>query len=238
MFATTNYADMIEGLEVDLALHLNRCPVNDILLPILERKGRVTGTPPLQIYLPSGIPFLSGTLEDFFGISTCNAALRILDVVVTRRIADAFLMRVINDVCDASTEDWKLLLAPVVPLSDISYSHIACLLGYLGQSGIKGDPFVMTIATFTEFAPLVCGLWRITENHPLLGPDVVAVTAGLHGFYSSLLPSIIPLGKFFECVLRCSTFFLHGITTADEERISLPIMKVEVNQESADTLHQ
>lgn len=76
-------------------------------------------------------------------------------MVVTRRIPDALLVREINKVCDASTDERKLLLVPIVAASEVSYSHAACLLGYLGHGGIKSDPFVKAIATFTGFAPLI-----------------------------------------------------------------------------------
>jgi ubiquitin-protein ligase len=229
---------MIEGFDVDLDVNRNVRQVNDTLLPILQSKSRVSGPPQLQIYLPSVIPFLSGTLREFFNVPVCANACHILYVVVTRPIADALLTREMNELCDASTEDRKLLLAPVVPLSEVSYSHFACLLGYLGHDGMKGDPFMKVIATFTGFAPLISGLWRMVENHPVLGRDVAAVSAALYGFYSSLLPSTLPPEKVFEYVLRCSAFVFEGLSSTKKERISLPIRKVEVDSHSADPLHR
>jgi hypothetical protein len=234
VFTTTSSKTIFEGFEVDLSLSLNLRQVNDILLPLVQGTAIVDGVVQLHIFLPSGLPFLSGTLSDFFKVPAFSQAQRILSVVITRRIADVLLSREFAEVCDASNDDRKLLLSPVVPATGVGYSHIACLLGYLGHDGIKWYPFMKVLATFTGFAPLICGLWRIVDNQAVLGRDIVAVTATLYGFYTSLLPSTLPRGKIFEYVLRTSTFVLHGMSVADQERILLPIQKLPVDRSSPD----
>jgi hypothetical protein len=237
IFATTSYSDMIEGFEVDLNLDYNPEQIKEIVLPLLQPKSKISEIPQLHLFLPGGLPFLNGTLREFLEVPQFEESLHILYVVVTRYIPDVLLSLRIDDICNASNDERKLLLSPVVIATDISYSHVACLLGYLGHGGMKGDEFSRVMAIFTGFVPLICGLWRITANDGVLGRDVVAVTAGLYGFAGSLLPSTLPPDRVFEYILRCSTFVLHGGTPAEQDCVILPINKLDIPSESNDPLH-
>jgi hypothetical protein len=229
---------MIEGFDADVSLDFGVRQVSDLLLPLIranaKRKEGVPRDAQLQLYLPGGIPFSGRSLRDFFTVPTFSRSQRFIYAVITRQIPDAVLTGGIDEVCDASTESRRLVLSPVVASTDVGYSHVACLLGYLRHGGVKADAFVKTIATVTGFAPLITGLWQITENHVLTGRDVAAVTASLYGFYASLLPAPLPPARVFEYVLRASTFVLHGLITADQDRISLPIMKIAIDARSGD----
>jgi ubiquitin-conjugating enzyme E2 D/E len=229
---------MIEGFEVDVFLALGVRQLSDFLLPLIRASARrQEGVPPdarLQLYLPCGIPFLSGTLGDFFAVPAFSGCQRVLYAVITRAIPDAFLTAAVDEVCDASTERGCAILSPVVASTTVGLSHVACLLGYLRNGGLKASPFTQAIATLTGFVPLISGLWRVTENHALTGRDVAAVTAPLHAFYGSLLPATVPPAQAFEYVLRVSTFVLHGLPSAELERLSLPLATVAVDAGSSD----
>jgi ubiquitin-conjugating enzyme E2 D/E len=231
VFTTCSYTAMIEGFEVDIDMACSPREVSDLLLPIVQRdECPVEGPPQLQVYLAGGLPFSNGKLGDFYGNETFKDAHRVLYVVVTRRIPETLLTSECPELCNAASEDKKLLLSPVVPSSEAGLSNVACFLGYLNHDGLKGDAFVKVLAQFTGFTPLIFGLYRMIEKISVLGRHVVAVTAALYGFYQSqLIASTCPPVKVFEYVLQCSSFVLHGFQQSELDSMQLPVTKAGID---------
>jgi len=117
--------------------------------------------------------------------------------------------------------------------SENGYTHMACLLGYANQFGEMGDRLLRTAALSTGFAPLIVGLFRMTDNLSVHGRHVVAMTASLFCLYSHLI--LAEPGKVFDYVLRCSCFVVHGLDKDSEERV-LPIQKLKQDATATDGL--
>ena len=205
VYMTTDYASMTQGEEIPIQMDWDVRSLTDSLMPIVQRKSVIRDPLMLHVFLPGGIPFTKGKLSEFFSVPEFSngQVRRAIYVVVTRRIRDDVLNRPLVELCDCSSEDMKLLLAPVVAQSDIGLTHIACLLGYLRHGGLKADDFLKSVATYTGFAPLICNVFRIMDSTvPIYGRNLVAITASLFCFYSHLIPP--SPDKLFEYVLRCS----------------------------------
>jgi hypothetical protein len=228
-----SYNSLLEDFEANLSLSLNIRQLNDNLVPLIQETAIVDKAVQLHSYLPGGLPFLSGTLSDFFKVPAFSQSQRIFCDLITRRIPDALLSREFAEVGDASTDDQKLLLSPGRPC------EWRWLFTHRLSAGLS-RPWRDQRRSIRESAGDIQQekFCRIVDGQPVLGCNIVAVTATLYSFYSSLLPSTLPRGAIFEYVLQTSPLLLHRMLLTDQERIVLPIQKVTVSTISQDQLHR
>jgi hypothetical protein len=100
IYATTSYVDMIEGIEMDLDFNSDVKAIETRLTSVLVNKMSISESNEVHIFLPSGLPFVCGTLGGFFGIPWFSDGLRILYAIVTRRLGEDLLEAKIDEVCD------------------------------------------------------------------------------------------------------------------------------------------
>ena len=229
IYTTADYDSMVNGEEFAVNLNWDPRQLNDALMPLVQRKVRISDPIMLHLFLPGGIPFLKGKLNDFFSMPEFGGARHAIYVVITKRINDSVLKKEYLELCDCRSDDSKLLLSPLYKQSENGYSHIACLLGYLRRSGLKTDLFIRAMCKYTGFAPLIVSIFRMSEGLTVYGRDIVCVTASLFCFYRLLIP--IDNERLFDYLLRCSCFVVHGVTK-QEETADLPLLKVENNPSS------
>lgn len=137
----------------------------------------------LHVFLPGGLPFLHGTVQDWYDATDVNR--HNLYVVVTRPLGDA-VDRVITNVADCSSDFMKSLLSPLYDSTPQGYFEMACLLGYFQYDGHHTQDILLRLARVTRFAPLVCSLYRFLEHEEVNGRNIIAITAILHTLFKSI----------------------------------------------------
>ena len=137
----------------------------------------------LHVFLPGGVPFLSGTLKEWQ--EAMQVRQKNLYVVVTRDLGKAS-KSVIKELGDFSSDMMKNLLSPLYESTPAGLAQVAALLGYCQHDGPKTEDLLLLFAQVTGFAPMVCSLFRIMEHENITGLDVVAIT----GVLPTLLNSI------------------------------------------------
>lgn len=206
IYTTIDYKSMVKGDDFRIQMDWDLEHLTKFIMPEIQRKTSTRTPLMLHVFLPGGIPFTKGNLNQFLE-SSPGTVRHVLYIVVTRRIPEDFLNATYHELCDCSTEAMRLLLAPFLPQTEIGLTHIACLLGYLRHENRDGDKFLRALACYTLFPPLICNMFRIMDSSmSISGRNIVAVTASLLCFYKHLLDSIVPSDRLFEYVLHCSCF--------------------------------
>ena len=153
----------------------------------------------LHIFLPGGLPFLRGTLQDWQDASDFQKC--ILYVVVTRPLGDA-VDRVITNVVDCSSDFMKNLLSPLYDSTPLGYFEMACILGYFQYDGPQTQDLFLRLARTTRFAPLICSLYRFMEHEEINGRNIIAITGVLHTLFKSIPREDIPNQNVLERTLK------------------------------------
>lgn len=168
--------------------------INDLIIP---------PNPEIFVFLPGGIPFLSGTIGDYTDSTVISHPH--LYVIITRHIGN-LVNRVIDNVCDCSNNDMKLLLSPICESTENGYSQIASLLGYIQHQGNHSEKLFLTLAKITRFAPLITSYYRFFESAEMNGLNIISITSCLHTFCSSILPENMDPINVFDSLLKCCSF--------------------------------
>ena len=238
VYSSLDYDSMISGTPIDLDMNDNVDVVKTKVRGVLKNKIR-DDLVKIQLYFVCGIEFNNGTLGDCLTyIAAFQTAPRRIYAVVTRDIPDEALCAEYGEMCDIRG-DRKLLLSPVCDSTDGGLSQVACLLGYLHREGKLTDSFLRTVAVFTGFAPLIVGVYRLSERAKLTGKDIVAVTAPLFAFCKALVQGVGGDNHVFEFTLRVACYAVHGLN-ADLRECDLPVMKAKWldNYDKADTFRK
>jgi hypothetical protein len=138
-------------------------------------------------------------------------------------------MKTYLDLCNAASDDRKLLLSPLCDSTEHGYTHVACLLGSINRGGSLGSRFIKAMATFTGSAPLIVSLRRISKNVHVTGLDIISVTASLdtlcHGYLEGAAKNV------FDSVLQLSSYFCEE---APEQTENLPIAEIPTDTLSSE----
>ncbi|OHT12808.1 hypothetical protein TRFO_17281 [Tritrichomonas foetus] len=231
-FCTATPELMLEGIDVDLNLSFNPHQCQDHLLNCIKTHTNVSGLS-LQVYLPGGLPFIAGTLSDFFSCKSIPS-IRVIYGILTRRISDVVLNNNYPELCNVSDPDRKLLVSPLCDSTDKGLSDMACLLGYLNHDGVKGDLLLKSAAAVTHFPPLIATINRIIERMQVTGRDIACFSASMFCYFKYMLPSNIPNNKVFEYGLRCCNIFSH----VNDIPTDVPILSFEVKPTNTDPANQ
>jgi ubiquitin-protein ligase len=188
------------NLEHDLGVEGVRAKVGGLVGGMAD--ARLPANIEFHIFLPGGLPFLSGTLDDFYeavGNSACNHRLY---VVVTRRLGD-LSTSVLRETCDCTK---AILLSPLYECTREGIADIGCFIGYLQHSGAKAEHMLLVFAKITRFAPLISSVYRLLEGEEVIGLNIVSVTGPLHTLCRSLLPSRIGAEHVLQYCLKVLSF--------------------------------
>lgn len=158
----------------------------------------------LHIFLPGGIPFLDGFISDYVSCGV-DITKDILNVIVTRPLKAGLLERPIDSPCNC-TGDMKDLLSPLFDSSQAGLTQIACLLGYFYYGGVNAEKLLLILAKATRFSPLLVNLYRLLEHSPLIGLNIIAITAPLFIFFKPLLSEDITSREVFENTLNIISY--------------------------------
>jgi ubiquitin-protein ligase len=211
VYSTLNFESMVTGDEIDLTAGLTLEQAENAV----RAKLRIGREFAVHLFLSGGLRFSRthganpNTADGLFK-NWVNLRQR-LYAVVTRPIPDALLTRQFpeGDLCDCR-DPMKPLLSPICASTDVAYTHIAVLLGYLhsGSAGDRGSDLVQAIAAVTDFAPLVCGIARIHRRELITGLTIATICASYHCLIGRLLPGV-PEPNRFEFALRTASWLVH-----------------------------
>ena len=158
----------------------------------------------IYVFLPGGLPFLSGTLGDW--CSARETSCRIY-VVVTRPLG-ASVSRVISELTDCSNAEMQRLLSPIHDSTAQGYAAMACFLGYIQHGGPQIQRLFLHLTNVTRFAPLVSSLYRIIEQEEITGLDVVSITGVLHTLFKHIGDPALPDHKVLDNTLMLASTLL------------------------------
>jgi ubiquitin-protein ligase len=174
---------------------------------------RLSANLDVHLFLPTGVrftPLHNGephTLRHLFNALT--TARRRIYAVVMRRMNEDWLTTPVHEVVNCSTDIMQMLLSPICDSTAVGLTRVASLLGYLQAGGTGGSDFLDRIISYTDFAPLVCGLKQILEQPEFDGLTVAVVCATLHRIFAFLLPRNCPPQQVFDHALECACWITH-----------------------------
>ncbi|OHT00213.1 hypothetical protein TRFO_33165 [Tritrichomonas foetus] len=204
VFTTASISSFLDGkiIEID-----PKSDVNVVKNAIKAHVGEFgTGLPAnfeVFVYLPTGIPYLAGTIDEWDrATGMCE---KILYAVVTRPIPDALLNGKVTEICNCSNANSRLLLSPLYDATEAGYTQIASLLGYFFYNGHQAEHLLQNLAKVTGFAPLINSLFLLLEKESIYGRDVITITSALHR-YMAHISKDAPIERVFDLTLAVAGY--------------------------------
>ncbi|OHS97423.1 hypothetical protein TRFO_09408 [Tritrichomonas foetus] len=186
----------------------------------------------LLVYLPGGLPFIGGTLNDLFE----NGKFKVKNViygVLIRKIPEETLNKEYFDFWNVSNENRKQLISPLFDSTDRGVIDIACLLGYISFEGLKSRRLIKNLSCLTHFAPLMTSLQRIYDKNHVSGRDIATFCCSLHTYFQYMITGTIPPNKIFEYGIKCCNLIAHI------KKIKyVPIQRTNIIQENTSPIMQ
>jgi ubiquitin-protein ligase len=210
VLVSTTYDNLVRG-STDFGLRDNM--TLDQTTAAVRSRLRLPADLDVHLFLPTGVRFTPRhdgaphTLRHLFG--ALPDARRRVYAVVMRRIAPDWLTSPVDEVVDCSNDRMRTLLSPLCDSTHVGLTRIASLLGYLQTGGTGGTDFLDRIISYTDFAPLICGLKQILEQPEIDGLTVAVVCATLHRIFAFLLPRNHSPQQVFDHALECSCWISH-----------------------------
>lgn len=155
----------------------------------------------IHIFLPGGIPFLSGKISSYF--DSIDVAHNNLYVVVTKELGDLIDTEV-KEPCNCK-DSMANALSPLYDSSEAGLTQIASFLGYIYHHGINAEHILLVLAKVTRFVPLITNYFRLLENAPLTYLNIIAITGPLFTFFKSLVTEV-SLDQVFEYTLKIISY--------------------------------
>lgn len=220
---------LMNGMKVYLETSMTPNECRSSLLKSLEGKYDIKNKQ-LLLYLPVGIPFFVGTLDDLFTNSKSEIR-KFIYGVLTNPVPDKILNKRYYELCDISDPDLKMLISPHCESTDRSLSDMACLLGYLNHDGDQSDLFLRTCAAIIHSPPLVSSMKKIMVHNDITGRDIITVCSTFFTFFRAFLPSSIPDKKVFENSFNICDLILN----VEFPPSSISLIDIEVKKDDLST---
>jgi hypothetical protein len=211
VFLTTTYDLMINGRDLNVDFLRD---TRDMVADKVRAKFDIPETHDVHLFLSTGMRFTdryngeANCLNHFFGV--IEGLEFKLYAVVMRRIDPGLLAAPVPEVCSC-VGDMRQLLSPLWDTaSDVGFSRVACLLGYLRYGGTKADALVRALAAVTDFAPLVCGCYRVMHmGVPVDGLTIATIAAAFLCVTELMAPADVPQPQLAEQVLLTACWLVH-----------------------------
>lgn len=205
VFVTGSAKAMLNGIKIEFSKNDTKDNVINKIKGALDRFDDliIPQDYELFVFLPGGIPFLSGTIGEYTDSTVISHPH--LYAIITKQLGN-LVKQVIENVCDCSSDEKKLLLSPICESTKDGYSQIASLLGYIQHLGNHTEKLFLTLAKVTRFAPLITSFCRFFESAEIIGLNVIAITACLHTLCASILPENTDPTNVFDSLLKCCSF--------------------------------
>jgi ubiquitin-protein ligase len=187
IYTTANYASMTQGHEYVANRETTPDQIRDDVKANLRRWTGVSiaGQFTVLVFLPCGVPFVSGTLGEWLPLVN-NPIPAPIYAVVTRAFEDV-VDKKITEPCDI-TGDMPHLLSPLCESTPEGLAQMACLIGYLRHQGVKSGELLEVVARLTGFAPALTSwfLFLEGETNYIMGYTIAAITGALYALFGAL----------------------------------------------------
>ncbi|KAK8883269.1 hypothetical protein M9Y10_045920 [Tritrichomonas musculus] len=225
---------LLKGIQIDLDISMNFLNCHKKLKEELIKNNVFIKNMELLVYLPGGIPFVSGHLSDIYSAKFDDnfSSQKVIYGVLTGQISDSILNEKCYELCNASDEKHRSFVSPLCVSSERGLSDICCLLSYFNRSGFYSDVLLSIFAYIIHFPPLITCLKRIIDNNQVLVRDVVTVCSSLFTYIRCHLSSSkIENDKVFEHLFNFCALFLNFIKLDG----ILPISLIDMNSSNKNT---
>ncbi|KAK8891846.1 hypothetical protein M9Y10_029068 [Tritrichomonas musculus] len=199
VFTTVNPDSLLKGDKLTLMKNDTFEANSEKIKGLLEKyEDQLPKDYEMHIFLPGGVPYLSGSLDSYYMATDVNH--NHLYVIVTKKLGDLINEKVIEPCnCTGRNAD---ALSPFCDSSQAGLTQIACLLGYFFHNGIHAEHLWLVLAKVTRFAPLITNIFRFLEKEELTYLNVISITGPLYTFFRSLLPKGMHSDSVFEYTLN------------------------------------
>lgn len=221
-FTGGNKDMLLNGIEVELLMRMNPALCNEYLLTILKENKIDLINRKLIVFLPGGLPFISGTLGSIYDTEEIKVK-NVIYGVLTRNITDRALNSPLGEICNVNNFENRILMSPLVDSTERGISDIACLMGYLNHKGSKSDLLLRTLASVVHFPPMITSMKKIIDDENVIGRDVITVCSTLYTFFRENLPDDIPDQQVFDYGLRLCNLISH----IEKPPEKIPLQKIE-----------
>ena len=208
-FSTCSPKMLINGIDVKLNMSFNLNECKEYLKTIIQSDIKNIRQFDLLIYLPGGIPFTSGTLEDVFSTYSDPKVKQCIYGIITRPISDDDLDKIYTNLCDICSPQRKLLFSPICDSTYDGLCNISCLLSYFNYNGELGDIFQKVSSSIIPFPPFSTSLMRLIENDAVTGRDIITITSTLHTYFSHLINMPNSPETIFDYTLKICNYIMN-----------------------------
>jgi ubiquitin-protein ligase len=200
VFSSLSIHSLIHGDDLPINDHMTASNVLSSVTSLLNgRYSRLLPPNPLfQLFLPGGAIYEKGTIGEFR--RSFPHFCPHLYVVITRSIDAVLLTRPVGQIVrtDANT---KPLLSPFCDATDLSYSMIACFLGYIANDGQLSEEIIYGLSKYFPFAPMINGLSLLLRHEQVTGSFITQITAPLFTIVTEVFKTSEFPGCSFEKLL-------------------------------------
>lgn len=194
---------LMNGIKIDLNLSLDQNQCKQVLLKELSPYYEDINQMDIVVYFTGGVPFLRGTLNDFYAPAIKQGFQRYIYGILIKKLdaKNSDLNDIVYSICDVSDEIHKELISPLYNSTEKGLCDMACLLGYLNNFGAKAKKLLKCVAATIRFPPLITSLRRIIDRNKVTKRDIVTVCASFHTYFMFLINSVTPPEQIFEYAL-------------------------------------
>lgn len=154
-----------------------------ILLSITRLLEPLSNSLPFEkqyhLFLSGGVPFTGGSLNGLLNNQDLVGCRKIIYVVVTRPLNQAYLEMEYHEICNCMNQEIKCLLSPILDQSKYSLIIITCFLEYLRHGKFGCIELLQSLSQKTIFAPLIIGLYKIINGDIIEGKTLAIVVSCL-----------------------------------------------------------
>lgn len=218
--------DLMKGIQIELNSSLNPFQCCNKLHQELSQLNEEYNQKRIIVYLACGIPFIGGTLGDFYSNKEKKFKREIYGIL-TNEISDSIFNKHYYELCNVSDLEHKSLLSPLCNSSEKGLCEIACLLGFFNHDGDESNVLIRAFAFMINFPPLITSLNKIIEYKQIEGRDIVTVCSTLFTYFRHSLPSTIPDNSVFENTLD----LCNSLSNVEGIPDSIKVTEIEVDSE-------
>ena len=222
VYTTLNYQSMTKGdyLQVDLQ---NDTP--DTLSPkiksLLQRQYSRDISQlkkqdfELLLYLPGGIPFVTGTISEFVD-SFPDYVPHLYCVILQREFKSNDLEATIGEACNLTDSRMLNVISPYYETDESGLCQMACLLGYIQRDGLRTSRMIYSLAKFCPFPPLICGLYQLCRNGSCSYRSILQITSSLSIIFIEMSKTLnIDRRQLYSNSSKFLTFFMNVNISSD-----------------------
>lgn len=211
VFTTLNFQSMTKGDKIKVSESDKDKELQEKIKKMLIQKYKYefnTKTMNLVLFLPGGIPLLPGVAIGEFINSFPDFMPHLYAIIVSKKEIMKILDKKYGTVCSIKG-DLKLLLSPDFESETDGLCEIASVLGYIQQNAQNVKRMIYSIAKFCPFAPLICGLFSLSNLSQVTGREIIQITAPLSTLFIEIGNYLNDQSNLFSSTVKFLTYFMN-----------------------------